>query len=87
MNLVTKSAGVSLAIAAASAISGCNQTKPDTASSAANMVHCYGVNKCAGHNDCKTASNACKGQTSCKGKGFVTMSEHACSEVGGEVGA
>ena len=48
-------------------------------------VHCFGVNKCKGHNDCKTASNACKGMASCKGHGFVTMSKHACEEIGGSV--
>ncbi len=49
-------------------------------------VHCYGVNKCKGHNDCKTANNACKGHVSCKGQGFVAMSEKACEAVGGKVG-
>ena len=49
-------------------------------------VQCYGVNKCKGHNDCKTASNACKGHASCKGQGFVMMSKHACEEIGGSVG-
>ena len=48
-------------------------------------VKCYGVNKCKGHNDCKTADNACKGHASCKGKGFVKMSKHACTEIGGSV--
>ena len=46
-------------------------------------VHCFGVNKCKGHNDCKTASNACKGMASCKGQGFVAMSEKACDDIGG----
>ena len=27
--------------------------------SKADLVHCYGVNVCKGHNDCKTANNAC----------------------------
>ena len=49
-------------------------------------VHCFGVNKCKGHNDCKTATNACKGHASCKGHGFVSMSKHACDEIGGSVG-
>ena len=49
-------------------------------------VHCYGVNKCKGHNDCKTDKNACKGHASCKGMGFVSMSKHACDEIGGKVG-
>ncbi len=49
-------------------------------------VHCYGVNVCKGHNDCKTASNACKGKAACKGQGFVSMSEKACADVGGTVG-
>ena len=48
-------------------------------------VKCFGVNKCKGHNDCKTASNACKGHASCKGQGFVKMSKHACQEIGGSV--
>ena len=49
-------------------------------------VHCFGVNKCKGHNDCKTATNSCKGHASCKGQGFVSMSKHACEEIGGSVG-
>ena len=48
-------------------------------------VHCFGVNKCKGHNDCKSAGNACKGKASCKGHGFVSMSKHACEEIGGSV--
>lgn len=50
----------------------------------ADLIHCYGVNKCEGHNDCKTASNACAGHASCKGSGFVSMSAKACSDVGGK---
>jgi len=49
------------------------------------IVHCYDVNKCKGHNDCKSATNACKGQASCKGQGFVKMSKHACNEIGGTI--
>lgn len=49
------------------------------------IVKCFGVNKCKGHNDCKTASNACKGHASCKGQGFIKMSQHACEEIGGSV--
>jgi uncharacterized membrane protein len=48
-------------------------------------VHCYGVNKCKGHNDCKTANNECKGHGSCKGQGFVSMSATACDHIGGTV--
>lgn len=47
------------------------------------QVHCYGVNKCKGHNDCKTANNACKGMASCKGQGYVKMSASACDAIGG----
>jgi len=28
------------------------------------LVHCFGINICKGHNDCKTATNACKGMAS-----------------------
>jgi uncharacterized membrane protein len=62
-------------------------TIPMTAAQAGenSQVHCYGVNKCKGHNDCKTSMNACKGHGSCKGKGFVAMSKHACDEIGGSI--
>lgn len=53
----------------------------------ADLVHCYGVNTCGGHNDCKTDANACAGQAECKGHGFVAMSPKACTDVGGDVGA
>ncbi len=81
-----KATGIALAVAAAGMLSA---TAPvfagsDTSSSA--KVHCFGVNKCKGHNDCKTASNACKGMGSCKGQGYVAMSARACNEVGGKVG-
>lgn len=53
----------------------------------ADLVHCYGINQCKGHNDCKTAENACAGQAECKGHGFVATTPKACDDVGGEVGA
>ncbi len=55
--------------------------------SSADMMHCYGVNKCGGHNDCKTANNACAGKASCSGKGFVNTSAKACESIGGKKGA
>ena len=87
MNVAKKTAGVALAVAAAGLLGGCygNASRSDVAS-ASDTVHCYGVNKCKGFNDCKSASNACKGMASCKGQGFVSMSAHACSEVGGHAG-
>jgi uncharacterized membrane protein len=72
-----------LAIAAASmmGVATVNAAPSETAN-----VHCYGVNICKGHNDCKTAENACKGQAKCKGHGFVAMSAEACDHIGGTVG-
>ncbi|MFT4926841.1 MAG: hypothetical protein ACI8WB_002940 [Phenylobacterium sp.] len=49
------------------------------------LSHCYNVNVCKGHNDCKTAENACKGQAVCKGHGFVVTSAKSCADVGGKV--
>jgi len=86
MSLITKTKGTALAIAAASIV-GCAGITSDNATSASNDVHCYGVNKCKGHNDCKTASNACKGHASCKGHGFINMPADACDHVGGSVGS
>jgi uncharacterized membrane protein len=77
-----KAIGVAMALAAAGMIS---TSAPVFAGSADAKVHCFGVNKCAGHNDCKTATNACKGQASCKGLGFVAISAAACDHLGGTV--
>lgn len=78
-----KAMGVALAITAAGMMSA---TAPVLSASADANIHCYGVNQCKGHNDCKTASNACKGHGSCKGQGFVAVSKEACDHLGGTVG-
>jgi uncharacterized membrane protein len=80
-----KAMSVAMAVAAAGMLS---TTAPVFAEgdSAKKNVHCYGVNKCKGHNDCKTAKNACKGHGSCKGQGFVSVSAKACEHLGGKVG-
>ena len=82
---VSKTTNIAMAVAAASlfAFAPMSATHADGATA---KVHCYGVNKCKGNNDCKTANNACKGKASCKGQGFVAMSEAACDKVGGKVG-
>lgn len=74
----------SIAIAAASLFATAVPTTASAGESA--NVHCYGVNVCKGHNDCKTASNACKGQASCKGQGFVAVPAKTCADIGGSVG-
>lgn len=51
------------------------------------LIHCYGVNICKGHNDCKTADNACGGHASCKGSGFVATTAKSCADIGGKEGA
>ena len=86
-----KVTGVALALAAAGIIAGC-QTATESAPTAsastnntADLVHCYGVNVCKGHNDCGTAENSCGGKASCKGSGFVAMPSKACGDVGGTV--
>ena len=86
-----KVTGVALALAAAGIIAGC-QTATESAPTAsastnntADLVHCYGVNVCKGHNDCGTADNSCGGKASCKGSGFVAMPSKACGDVGDTV--
>ena len=80
----TKTTNIAMAVAAASLFAFAPMSAVQAGSDA--KVHCYGVNKCKGHNDCKSATNACKGQSSCKGHGFVTMSKSACDKIGGKVG-
>ena len=84
MNVITKTSGLVLALAAAGLV-GCASQPEAKATGSANLVHCYGVNKCGGHNDCKTAANACAGKASCKGSGFVNITAKACGDVGGTV--
>ena len=81
-----KTTGAALAIAAATLFATAPMSAMAAGDSGSAKVHCYGVNKCKGHNDCKTDKNACKGHASCKGQGFVGMSKHACDEIGGKVG-
>lgn len=84
MKKSNKAMGIAMAVAAAGMLS---VAAPSFAAGASDAkVHCYGVNKCKGHNDCKTATNACKGHASCKGHGFVAVSEKACDHLGGKVG-
>ena len=64
LKLAPKMTGVALALAAAGIISGCQTTTgtAEVTSASANttdLVHCYGVNACKGHNDCGTADNSC----------------------------
>ena len=80
-----KAMGMALAMAAAGLL-GTTSLVVAGESSGDSKVHCYGVNKCKGHNDCKTAKNACKGHGSCKGQGFVSVSASACDNMGGKVG-
>lgn len=85
-----KRSGLSMAMAAAALVAGCS-TGADTpasnaqASATTDLVHCYDVNVCKGHNDCKTADNACAAQASCKGTGFVAMPSKSCKDVGGSI--
>lgn len=84
MSNLNKVKSAALAVAAAGMLN--TATPVFAAESSDAKVHCYGVNKCKGHNDCKTASNACKGHAACKGHGFVSVSEKACDHLGGKVG-
>jgi uncharacterized membrane protein len=89
---IQKLTGVALAMAAASLLAGCqsngganNASSMPAASAKADLAHCYGVNACGGHNDCKGANNACAGKAACKGQGFVAIPAKACGDIGGTV--
>ncbi len=77
--------GAALAMAMAGMSQMAYAGNAEQGASSTDLVHCYGVNMCGGHNDCKTANNACSGKASCKGQGFVAMPSKACGDVGGEV--
>ncbi|TDF35483.1 hypothetical protein EYS14_18870 [Alteromonadaceae bacterium M269] len=90
---MNKYTGVTMAMMVAG-LAGCNATSNSgstevaASSSAAggtsDLVHCYDVNICKGHNDCKTAANECAGHAECKGTGFVAMPSKSCGDVGGK---
>ena len=88
---IQKLSGVAMAMAAATLLAGCNGNSTNSNSSMpsatakADLAHCYGVNVCGGHNDCKGADNACAGKASCKGQGFVAVPAKACGDIGGTV--
>lgn len=80
---VQKTTGVALAIAAA----GLFSVAPMMASADTSAdVKCFGVNKCKGQGQCKSAKNSCKGHNSCKGQGFIKMSKEECDKAGGKEG-
>ena len=81
-----KQTGIALAIAAAGLMAGVTISQPvvSAPTGTSDLVHCYGVNACGGHNNCKGADNACAGKASCKGTGFVAMPAKACGDVGGK---
>jgi hypothetical protein len=86
---VTSTSGAVLAMSAAALVSaGCVNANPGASAgkgATTDLAHCYNVNVCGGHNDCKSAGNACAGKASCKGAGFVAMPTKACADVGGTV--
>ena len=75
--------GATLALAMAGLTSAVQAAPAGSSASSTDLVHCYGVNVCKGHNDCKTEKNACGGHASCKGTGFVAMPSKSCKVVGG----
>ncbi len=90
MNTLSKFSGVSLALMAASLASCADMTKASAnktaaASDSVELVHCGGVNTCAGVNDCKTATNECKGNASCHGQSFTLAPAASCDNMGGKV--
>ena len=86
MTYQKKTAGATLATAAAALfIAGAALTGAPGAAKA-DEVKCMGVNSCKGHGSCKTAMNECKGMNSCKGKGWVSTASAAdCTSKGGVV--
>ena len=85
MNLPKKT-GVALALAAAGMIGASTALVSTSAVAAGSDVHCYGVNVCKGHNDCKVEGHKCKGYNSCKtakneckGKASCSTAGNACS--------
>ena len=77
-----KNTGMALAIAAAGLMGTSTALLSTTASAAASDAHCYGVNVCKGHNDCKVSGNDCKAHNSCKTDKNNCKGKASCSSAG-----
>lgn len=85
MQISHKTAGIALALAAATLFSGCaSSDEGEMAKTSSAKVQCMRGNSCKGTSECKTATNGCKGQNSCKGQGWITATEADCDKAGGE---
>jgi uncharacterized membrane protein len=63
-----------------------NDMKAKDMKPAATKVKCMGINSCAGHGACASASNGCAGKNGCKGHGWMeTASADECTAKGGKV--
>lgn len=82
-NTLPKLTGAALAMAVAGLAASSTAIASEKKADKVEMGHCYGVNACKGHNDCKTAENGCAGSGSCKGHGYLVMPTKACADVGG----
>ena len=80
MNISKKATGLALAIAAAGMLS--TAATVNAASSETANVHCYGVNVCKGHNDCKAQGNSCTGHNNCKTASNDCKGQASCSSTG-----
>jgi hypothetical protein len=81
MNVSKKASSLGLALAISAAGMMGAATVNAAPSESAN-VHCYGVNVCKGHNDCKVSGNACKGHNDCKTAGNACKGQASCNTAG-----
>ncbi len=80
------SAAAALALSATAFAAEAPKGSSGKAIAASDKVHCYGVHKCKGNSDCKTAEHSCKGQNACGGHGFKGMPAGECLKAGGTIG-
>lgn len=81
MNLPKKT-GLALALAAAGMVGTSATLISTNAVAAGSDVHCYGVNKCKGHNDCKVAGHKCQGYNDCKTAKNDCKGQAKCATAG-----
>ena len=91
MSTIKTGAGLASAAALFAIASLANAATSPTGSTGAavgarDTVHCYGVNSCKGHADCKTTAHECKGMNSCRGQGFNNLAAGMCLRRGGTIG-
>ncbi len=85
--IMTFGAVAALMISACGSDSNADVDANESGNTESELVHCYGINECAGTAECAGANNDCQGLNECAGQGFISVTQAECDEEGGSTEA